>query len=167
MLLRRAFLSLGSNIGDRQANLELAIAALGKERIRVIARSSIYETEPQDIANQPWFLNMVVECESQYFPRQMLKILQRIERDIGRVRAGAMPRGPRVIDIDILLLGNVVMDTEQLTIPHPRMFNRRFVLEPLLEIAPEIRHPQTKVPIIRYAAAVARQKVKKLNADDC
>jgi 2-amino-4-hydroxy-6-hydroxymethyldihydropteridine diphosphokinase len=167
MLLRRAFLSLGSNIGDRQANLELAIAALGKERIRVIARSSIYETEPQDIANQPWFLNMVVECESQYFPRQMLKILQRIERDIGRVRAGAIPRGPRVIDIDILLLGNVVMETEQLTIPHPRMFNRRFVLEPLLEIAPEIRHPQTREPISRYAAVVARQKVKKLNADDC
>jgi 2-amino-4-hydroxy-6-hydroxymethyldihydropteridine diphosphokinase len=167
MLLRRAFLSLGSNIGDRQANLELAIAALGKERIRVIARSSIYETEPQDIANQPWFLNMVVECESQYFPRQMLKILQRIERDIGRVRAGAIPRGPRVIDIDILLLGNVVMETEQLTIPHPRMFNRRFVLEPLLEIAPEIRRPQTREPISRYAAAVARQKVKKLNADDC
>jgi 2-amino-4-hydroxy-6-hydroxymethyldihydropteridine diphosphokinase len=127
----------------------------------VISRSSIYETEPQDVADQPWFLNMVVECESQCFPRQMLKILQGIERELGRVRAGSIRRGPRVIDIDILLLGSVVMGTEQLTIPHPRMFERRFVLEPLLEIAPELRHPQTKEPISRYAAGVAKQKLKK------
>lgn len=164
MSLRRAFLSLGSNVGDRRANLDAAIAALEREEIHVVVRSSIYETEPQDVANQPWFLNMVVECESQFFPRQMLKILQRIERDIGRLRPGAIPRGPRLIDIDILLLGKLVMETEQLTIPHPRMFNRRFVLEPLLEIAPEIRHPRTKEPVNRYAAGVARQQVKKLNA---
>jgi 2-amino-4-hydroxy-6-hydroxymethyldihydropteridine diphosphokinase len=162
MPFKRAFLSIGSNVGDRRANLELAIAALERDRFHVIARSSIYETEPQDLANQPWFLNMVVECESEYFPRQMLKILQRIEREIGRVRAGSIPRGPRVIDIDILLLGNVVMATEQLAIPHPRMFARRFVLEPLLEIAPEIRHPQTKEPISKYAADVVRQKVKRI-----
>lgn len=160
----RAFLSLGSNVGDRKANLEAAVIGLGKERIRVIARSSIYETEPQDVANQPWFLNMVVECESEYFPRQMLKVLQRIERDMGRVRAGSIPRGPRTIDIDILLLGNIVMKTEQLTIPHPRMLDRRFVLEPLLEIAPELRHPETKEPISRFTIRVARQKVKKLSA---
>lgn len=161
MPLKHAFLSLGSNLGDRRANLELAIAALERERIHVISRSSIYETEPQDVADQPWFLNMVVECESQCFPRQMLKILQGIERELGRVRAGSIRRGPRVIDIDILLLGSVVMGTEQLTIPHPRMFERRFVLEPLLEIAPELRHPQTKEPISRYAAGVAKQKLKK------
>lgn len=162
MPLRHAFLSLGSNVGDRRANLEAAIAALEREHLHVISRSSIYETEPQDIADQPWFLNMVVECESQHFPRQMFRVVQRIERELGRVRTGAIPRGPRVIDIDILLLGNIVMQTEQLIIPHPRMFNRRFVLEPLLEIAPEMRHPQTKEPISRYAAGVARQKVKKL-----
>lgn len=161
---RCAFLSLGSNLGDRRANLDLAVAALERARIHVISRSSIYETEPQDVADQPWFLNMVVECESQYFPRQMLRVVQRIERELGRVRAGAIPRGPRVIDIDILLLGNVVMETEQLAVPHPRMFERRFVLEPLLEIAPELRHPKTKEPISRYAAGVARQKVKKLSA---
>lgn len=164
MPLRRVFLSLGSNIGDRQANLEAAIAALEREHIHVVARSSVYETEPQDVTNQPWFLNMAVECESQFFPRQMLKILQRIEREIGRVRTGAIPRGPRLIDIDILLLGNVVMATEQLTIPHPRMLDRRFVLEPLLEIVPEIRHPRTKEPLRRFAAEVARQKAKKISA---
>jgi 2-amino-4-hydroxy-6-hydroxymethyldihydropteridine diphosphokinase len=161
MPLRRAFLSLGSNIGNREANLEAAIIALEREHIRVISRSSIYETEPQDVPDQPWFLNMVVECESQCFPRQMLRMVQRIERDIGRTRKDVIPRGPRVIDIDILLLGSVVMETEQLTIPHPRMFNRRFVLEPLLEIAPEVRHPLTKEPISRYAAGVARQNVKR------
>lgn len=164
MPLRHVFLSLGSNIGDRQANLEAAIAALEREHIHVVARSSVYETEPQDVTNQPWFLNMAVECESQFFPRQMLKILQRIEREIGRVRTGAIPRGPRLIDIDILLLGNVVMATEQLTIPHPRMLDRRFVLEPLLEIVPEIRHPRTKEPLRRFAAGVARQKAKKISA---
>ena len=163
MPLKRAFLSLGSNLGDRRANLELAIAALERERIHVVSRSSIYETEPQDVANQPWFLNMVVECESECFPRQMLNILQRIEREIGRVRAGPIRRGPRIIDIDILLLGSVVMETEQLAIPHPRMFERRFVLEPLLEIAPELRHPVTKQPVSRYLANVAGQKVKKFS----
>lgn len=164
MPLRRAFLSLGSNVGDRKANLEAALTALEKERIRVVARSSIYETEPQDVANQPWFLNMVVECESEYFPRQMLKVLQRIERDMGRVRAGSIPRGPRTIDIDILLLGSLVMRTEQLTIPHPRMLERRFVLEPLLEIAPALRHPETKEPMTRSTMRVARQKVKRFSA---
>ncbi|HEY7303951.1 MAG TPA: 2-amino-4-hydroxy-6-hydroxymethyldihydropteridine diphosphokinase [Bryobacteraceae bacterium] len=161
MPLRRVFLSLGSNIGDRSTHLEAAITALEREHIRVISRSSIYETEPQDVADQPWFLNMVVECESHCFPRQMLRIVQRIERDIGRTRKDAIPRGPRIIDIDILLLGSIVMETDQLTIPHPRMFDRRFVLEPLLEIAPEARHPRSKEPIGRYVAGVARQKVKK------
>jgi 2-amino-4-hydroxy-6-hydroxymethyldihydropteridine diphosphokinase len=163
MPLKHAFLSLGSNIGDREANLEAAIIALERERIRVTSRSSIYETEPQDVSKQPWFLNMVVECESQCFPRQMLRIVQRIERDLGRTRKDAIPRGPRIIDIDILLLGKVVMETEQLTIPHPRMFNRRFVLEPLLEIAPEVLHPRTKEPVSRYMTGVAKQKLKKFH----
>jgi 2-amino-4-hydroxy-6-hydroxymethyldihydropteridine diphosphokinase len=165
MRLRRAFLSLGSNVGERRRNLESAIAALEREQIRVLSQSAIYETEPQDVANQPWFLNMVVECESHYFPTQMLKVLKRIERELGRERTGAVRRGPRIIDIDILLLGNVVMDTPQLAIPHPRMFERRFVLEPLLEIAPALKHPKTKEPISRYAAGVARQRVKKFNLD--
>jgi len=165
MRLRRAFLSLGSNVGDRRKNLESATSALEREQIRILSRSAVYETEPQDVANQPWFLNMVVECESQYFPIQMLKVLKRIERELGRERAGAIRRGPRIIDIDILLLGNVVMNTPQLAIPHPRMFERRFVLEPLLEIAPELKHPRTKEPISRYAAGVARQRIKRFDPE--
>jgi 2-amino-4-hydroxy-6-hydroxymethyldihydropteridine diphosphokinase len=161
---KRAFLSLGSNMGERHRNLEDAIIALERERIRIISRSAIYETEPQDVTSQPWFLNTVVECESRYFPRQMLRVLQRIERELGRERAGAIRRGPRTIDIDILLLGKVIMDTPDLTIPHPRMFERRFVLQPLLEIAPEVRHPLTNEPVSRYSAGVARQRVRKLES---
>jgi 2-amino-4-hydroxy-6-hydroxymethyldihydropteridine diphosphokinase len=162
MALKRAFLSLGSNLRDRRANLEQALAALEREQVHVVARSSIYETEPQDVANQPWFLNMVVECESRFFPHQLLAVTQRVEREMGRVRTGAPPRGPRVIDIDILLFGNAALETPELMIPHPRMFDRRFVLEPLLEIAPELRHPVTKQPVSRYLSAVAQQKVTKV-----
>lgn len=162
MALKRAFLSLGSNLRDRRANLEQALAALEREQVHVVARSSIYETEPQDVANQPWFLNMVVECESRFFPHQLLAVTQRVEREMGRVRTGAPPRGPRVIDIDILLFGNAALETPELMIPHPRMFDRRFVLEPLLEIAPELRHPVTKQPVSRYLSAVALQKLTKV-----
>lgn len=162
MALKRAFLSLGSNLRDRRANLDQALAALEREQVHVVARSSIYETEPQDVANQPWFLNMVVECESRFFPHQLLAVTQRVEREMGRVRTGAPPRGPRVIDIDILLFGNAALETPELMIPHPRMFDRRFVLEPLLEIAPELRHPLTKQPVIRYLSAVALQKLTKV-----
>ncbi len=163
MRLKQAFLSLGANVGDRRKNLEEALAALEREQIRIISRSAVYETEPQDVANQPWFLNMVVECECPYFPLQLLARAERIEREFGRIRTGAVPRGPRIIDIDILLFGNAVVDTPELTIPHPRMLQRRFVLEPLLEIAPEIRHPRTKEPLSRHLAAVTGQKVKKLS----
>ncbi|HSU61707.1 MAG TPA: 2-amino-4-hydroxy-6-hydroxymethyldihydropteridine diphosphokinase [Bryobacteraceae bacterium] len=163
MRLKQAFLSLGSNLGDRQKNLEQALAALEQEQIQIVSQSAIYETEPQDVASQPWFLNMVVECQSRYFPLQMLTVIERIERDLGRIRTGVAPRGPRVIDIDILLFGNAVIEGPQLTIPHPRMLQRRFVLEPLLEIAPELRHPQTKEPLSRYPAAVSRQKVRRLS----
>ena len=162
MALKRAFLSLGSNLRDRRANLEQALAALEREQVHAVARSSIYETEPQDVANQPWFLNMVVECESRFFPHQLLAVTQRVEREMGRVRTGAPPRGPRVIDIDILLFGNAALETPELMIPHPRMFDRRFVLEPLLEIAPELRHPVTKQPVSRYLSAVALQKLTKV-----
>ena len=162
MALKRAFLSLGSNLRDRRANLDQALAALEREQVHVVARSSIYETEPQDVANQPWFLNMVVECESRFFPHHLLAVTQRVEREMGRVRTGAPPRGPRVIDIDILLFGNAALETPELMIPHPRMFDRRFVLEPLLEIAPELRHPVTKQPVSRYLSAVAQQKVTKV-----
>jgi 2-amino-4-hydroxy-6-hydroxymethyldihydropteridine diphosphokinase len=160
---KRVYLSLGSNLGDRKQNLEHALQALEREDIQIIARSSLYETEPQDVIQQPWFVNMVVECETQRFPLQLLSILHRIEREMGRVRGtGALRSGPRAIDIDILLFGNITMDTPRLIIPHPRMLTRRFVLKPLLEIAPDLRDPQTKKPLSKYLAEVAGQKVSKL-----
>ncbi len=114
------------------------------------------------MTGQPWFLNMVVECETPLFPLQLLKVLQRIEREVGRVREGVARKGPRVIDIDILLFGNAVMDTPQLTIPHLRMTERRFVLEPLLEIAPELRHPVTKQALRKSLNGLTGQQVRKV-----
>jgi len=159
--VKTVYLSLGSNLGDRQLHLQRAVACLEGEGVKVQRQSSLYETEPQDVARQPWFLNIVVRCETQLFPVQLLKVLQRIERELGRIRAGAVRRGPRVIDIDILLYGNAVIDTPQLTVPHPRMTERRFVLEPLLEIAPELRHPATKQSLRRYMDALTGQQVRK------
>jgi 2-amino-4-hydroxy-6-hydroxymethyldihydropteridine diphosphokinase len=162
MASKAAYLSLGSNVGNRKEHLDNALEALAAEQINVTVRSSIYETEPQDVTNQPWFLNLVVGCETRYFPIQMLRVLQRIERELGRIRTGnKVRRGPRTIDIDILLFGSLVLDTSQLVIPHPRMLERRFVLEPLLEIAPDLKLPHTHTPLKSYLPSVARQKVRK------
>jgi 2-amino-4-hydroxy-6-hydroxymethyldihydropteridine diphosphokinase len=157
------YLSLGSNLGDRKANLERALAALEAESIRVTARSSFYETQPQEVWEQPWFLNLAVACETEYLPLQFLVISQRIERELGRVRGpGLKPKGPRLIDIDILLYGNVVMQNLRLTIPHPRLPVRRFVLEPLVEIAPDLRHPGTGRYLRDYLRKVRGQQLRKL-----
>jgi len=134
--LKRVYLSLGSNVGDREANLRAAIQRLDPLRV-----SPIYETEPVDYQDQAWFLNVVVEAETALFPRQLLARTQRIERELGRVRT--VPKGPRTIDIDILLYGDVVMRTTELEIPHPRMTERRFVLQPLVDLTPDLRHPVT------------------------
>ncbi len=136
MPLKRAYLSLGSNVGEREENLRRALEALEREHIHVITQSSIYETEPQDVVEQRWFLNLCVECETRLFPLQLLGVVERIERELGRERGAAtIRRGPRPIDIDILLYGEAVIITPQLTIPHERMLERRFVLEPLLELS--------------------------------
>ncbi len=162
MPLKRVYLSLGSNVGEREENLNRALRALERERIRVLAQSSIYETEPQGVVRQPWFLNLAVECETRHFPLQLLKVIERIQRELGRERgAGAVRWGPRAIDIDILLFGNLIMATPQLTIPHPRMLERRFALEPLVEIAPELSHPGTREALSKYLGKVAGQKVRK------
>jgi len=139
--LTRVYISLGSNLGVREAYLRRALDALGAAGVRVLRVSSIRETEPVDVREQPMFLNLVAEAETDLFPKQLLARTQRIERELGRVRT--LPKGPRTIDIDILLYGNLVMDTPELTIPHPRMEERLFVLEPLAELAPELRHPVT------------------------
>ncbi|MGA8596157.1 MAG: 2-amino-4-hydroxy-6-hydroxymethyldihydropteridine diphosphokinase [Bryobacteraceae bacterium] len=141
---RRVFLSLGSNLGDREQNLESALRLLEQQNIEIVRRSSLYETEPQDFASQPWFLNLAVECRAKYFPLQMLELVLEIERRLGRERhAREIPKGPRLIDIDILLYGRAVIDIPKLTVPHPGLLDRRFVLEPLVEIDRQLRHPVT------------------------
>jgi 2-amino-4-hydroxy-6-hydroxymethyldihydropteridine diphosphokinase len=158
------YLSLGSNLGDRQLHLDTALEKLEQQHFHVVARSSIYETEPQDVTEQPWFLNTVVACETRYFPLQLLKILQGIEREMGRTRRpNAVRRGPRPIDLDILLYGKMVVNTPQLTIPHARLLHRRFVLEPLLEIAPDLKLPGSMQPLKSYLREVALQRVRKLD----
>lgn len=162
MPLRQIYLSLGSNLGDRKQNLEDALLALEREKILILKRSSLYETAPQDVPGQPWFLNLVVACETDCFPLQLLAILQRIEHQMGRVRQGAPPRGPRLIDLDILLFGSVRMQTPQLELPHPRMLARRFVLEPLLEIAPGLRLPGDDRSLSLSLEQARSQIVRKL-----
>ncbi len=138
---KTVYLSLGSNLGDRGANLRRAIAALGTLGA-VTAVSSLYETEPVEFTAQPWFLNCAIALETELMPKQLLTRLLAIEQQFGRRRT--QPKGPRTLDIDILLFGNAVVDTAALTIPHPAMHERRFVLEPLAEIAPDARHPILK-----------------------
>jgi 2-amino-4-hydroxy-6-hydroxymethyldihydropteridine diphosphokinase len=135
------YLSLGSNLGDRSANLRAAIERLGKAgAIRAV--SCFYETEPVEFRDQPWFLNCVVALETSDSPEALLQRALAIEQEMGRLRM--KDKGPRSIDIDILLFGDRVVEERGLKIPHPAMHQRRFVLEPLVEIAPEALHPQLR-----------------------
>jgi len=135
------YLSLGSNVGDRTANLRLAIARLS-EAGQVQPVSAFYETEPVDVLDQPWFLNCVVALKTVMPPRELLNLALAIEAAMGRHRT--REKGPRIIDIDILLFGDRVIDEPGLKVPHPAMHERRFVLEPLAEIAPGVLHPTLK-----------------------
>ena len=159
--MKIVYLSLGSNLGDRQANLAHAVERLGSSGLQVLRASSIYETEPRELTAQPWFLNQVVEGETRLFPLQLQKSLQRIERQLGR--KPTVPKGPRVIDIDILLFGEAIVSTLELEIPHPRMAERRFVLEPLAELAPDLRHPRTRRTVREMLGGVLDQTVRRLS----
>ena len=136
---QKVYLSLGSNLGDRDKNLRDAIAALPKAGIEVTRISSVYETEPVDYLDQPWFVNMAAEAETELAPAALLQALRGIERQMDSKKLIA--KGPRLIDMDILLYGDEVIDTPELQVPHTRMHLRRFVLEPLAEIAPNLQHP--------------------------
>jgi 2-amino-4-hydroxy-6-hydroxymethyldihydropteridine diphosphokinase len=161
--MKIVYLSLGSNVGDRKSNLAEALKALASVNVRVLRASSVWETEPRDEPSQPWFLNQVVEAETDLFPRQLLRCLQRLERDLGRVPS--KPKGPRSIDIDILLFGRAAVSAPELEIPHPRLAERRFVLEPLAELAPELRHPVTRRTVREMLAGVAGQVVREYRND--
>jgi len=135
------YLGFGSNIGNRIKNLERALASLAAQPgIRVISTSSLYETEPVSFRDQGWFINQAVGIETTLPPFELLRVTQHIENSMGRTRA--IRWGPRSIDIDILLYGDLIIDHDGLTIPHPRMTERRFVLVPLAEIAPSLMHPK-------------------------
>jgi 2-amino-4-hydroxy-6-hydroxymethyldihydropteridine diphosphokinase len=133
------FLSLGSNISQRKWNLARARRSLEKAGVEILRMSSIYQSEPVDVRDQPWFLNQVLKVRSNLGPQELLDLAKSIERKMGRVPAAN--KGPRTIDIDILLAEDTVIDTPGLTIPHPRLARRNFVLIPLKEIAPGAVHP--------------------------
>ncbi len=131
--MTRAFVGLGSNLGDRLAHLETAVRSIPD----VVAISSVYETVPVGgPAGQPAYLNAVVELDTELSPRQLLEVARALEGRAGRVRAERW--GPRTLDVDILLVGELTVDEEDLQVPHPRMWERRFVMEPLSEVAPDL-----------------------------
>ncbi len=158
--MKIVYLSLGSNVGDRETHLARARERLNIDGLRLLRASGLYETEPRDFPDQPWFLNQVVEVESSLYPKQLLERTQKIERALGRIPTH--PKGPRTIDIDILLYGDTILSTPGLEIPHERMADRRFVLEPLAELAPGLRHPRTGLTVTEMLAQVKNQKVEKI-----
>ena len=146
-------------MGDRAANLQQARALLEDAKLRVLRASPLYETAPQGLLDQPWFVNQVVEAETTLLPRQLLKRLLTIERRLGRKRT--VRNGPRTIDLDIVLYGDVVIDTEDLQVPHPRMGERRFVLEPMVALVPERRHPVIRQTMREMLVQVKDQPVRQ------
>lgn len=143
--MRGIYLSLGSNIGDRALHIARAVEALPAHGVRVVQQSSLYETEPVELRVQDWFLNCVVEVDTQLTPQELMHELLEIERSMGRVRLA--PKGPRIIDMDILLFGTAMVREPRLEIPHPRMAERRFVLVPFAEIAAGAIDPRLKKTI--------------------
>jgi 2-amino-4-hydroxy-6-hydroxymethyldihydropteridine diphosphokinase len=155
------FLSLGSNLGDRRRNLARALAALEEADVRVGRVSPVYRTQPVDFAAQPWFYNLAVEIETALLPGELLRLIQRVEKKLGRVRK--RKSGPRTIDIDILLAGSLIIGTPRLKIPHPHLEKRNFVLVPLAVIAPSAVHPVLRRRMSSLLkASTDRSTVRKL-----
>jgi 2-amino-4-hydroxy-6-hydroxymethyldihydropteridine diphosphokinase len=164
--VKTVYIGLGSNLGDRAANLREARERFGAADVRITRESSIFETAPRDLTDQPWFLNQVVEAETDLLPLQLLGKLQKIEKAMGRRRVIA--KGPRTIDLDILIFGRAVVHHRGLEIPHPRMKDRRFVLEPLAELVPDMRIPADRnAPDARTVGEllteVKDQEVRRVN----
>jgi 2-amino-4-hydroxy-6-hydroxymethyldihydropteridine diphosphokinase len=172
--VKTVYLSLGSNLGDRELMLQSALDRLHASDLRILRASSVYETEPVGFKEQRFFLNLVAEAETDLFPLMLLGRIQKVELQLGRKRTG--PRtgklrsqqplpdgrgsdGPRSIDIDILLYGRATVHSASLDIPHPRLHERRFVLGPLVELAPDLRHPTLGRTMRELLDSIEGQKI--------
>jgi len=158
------FLCLGSNLGDRKTNINSALKLFEEKGIYIEKSSSFYLTEPVEVVNQPWFLNLVAKIIATLSAEELLKLCQQVEQELGR--SNKSDKSPRIIDIDILLYGDKAIQKPDLQIPHPRMHLRRFMLEPLKEIAPSIKHPVFKKTISQLLKEVKdSSKIIELSQD--
>lgn len=157
--MKRVYLGLGSNLGDRVGWLQKAVDELDGRDLQVLRSSGVWETAAVGDIPQPDFLNIVLEADTTLFPMSLLRRIQRIENELGRKRL--KQKGPRNIDIDILLHGRFSIATNELQVPHPRMMERRFVLEPLAELVPEMRHPGLRKTVRELLGSAPRQLVRR------
>lgn len=155
--MNKVYLGLGSNIGESRKNIESALLLLEK-KVKILNKSSYYETEPVGFKDQPWFLNLVVECQTDLTPNELLDYTQSIERQMKRVKT--ILNGPRIIDIDILLYDDIEIESERLTVPHPRMRERAFVMVPLFELSPNLLI--NNIPIKDIIKDLKGEEIKKL-----
>ena len=154
------YIALGSNLGEREENLRTALLHFPEVGVRIKRVSSVYETEPVDFLEQDWFLNAALEGQTELDGLDLLRALRLVESQMGSRKA--FPKGPRLMDLDILLYGNEAIDTPELQVPHPRMLERKFVLVPLAEIAPTLRHPTWKSGVTQFlATTLDHSAVKK------
>jgi 2-amino-4-hydroxy-6-hydroxymethyldihydropteridine diphosphokinase len=153
------YIGIGSNIGDRRSSCLKAIALLEAGGVKVLKRSSLHETEPWGVKEQPRFLNMAIEAETGMAPRELLSFLKKIEDQMGRTRT--VKWGPRTIDLDILFYGDMIIREPDLEIPHPFMHARDFVLEPLCEIAPQKVHPLLHRTVAKLTAELEGEKKRR------
>ena len=158
-----AYIALGSNLGDRAQTLSAAVVHLGSLG-RVVACSSLYETEPVGYRDQPAFLNAVIALDTKLEPLPLLRALSATEEKLGRDRSQVAPKGPRTLDLDLLLMDDCVVTDRELTLPHPALAERRFVLAPLAEIAPHLRHPQRNQTIAELLAQLPDEGENRISA---
>jgi 2-amino-4-hydroxy-6-hydroxymethyldihydropteridine diphosphokinase len=158
-----AYIALGSNLGNRQQTLKAAVARLGRLG-QIVARSSLYETEPVGLRDQATFLNAVIALDTQFEPLPLLHTLLAVERELGRDRTHGIPKGPRILDLDLLLMEDQIIDGKELSLPHPALTQRRFVLAPLAEIAPNLKLPQQGQTIAELLAQLPDEGENRIAA---